>query len=211
MEVQKILKIKSIISTIIYFLVVGFLLLYIGFEIALPDKTAKVMQVKAINVVTESMKPKLKYYDAIIISNYKKENLKIGDIITFKQSLPTYDAQTDTYGSRLEYVTHRITNIDIDENGKYTFETKGDANIVVDTWTVDEKNVIGKYLFKIPKGGYVIAFFQSWIGLLIIGFNAAVIMLIIYILSKKETLPSEEEIKKQIKELEAQLEEKKEK
>lgn len=202
MENKKKSKIKSIILAVVYLLLVGFLLTYIGFEVLMPDKTAKYMQFKVTNVISPSMEPKMKRYDAIVITNYKKENLKVGDIITFKQKLPIDNAQTD--GERLKYVTHRITDIVITEEGLYTFKTKGDKNFVVDDWTVNENNIIGKYLFKIPKGGFVILFLQSWIGLLIIAFNIGIIFVIVYLL-KKQDETDEEKIRNQIEELQKKL------
>lgn len=106
---------------------------------------------KFMYVLTGSMSPKIMPGDMIVIKTVDEKALKQGDIITFRISDNTL-------------VTHRIVGI----NNDGSFITKGDANNVED---IDLKahggNIIGKYFLKIPKGGYVLKFIQSPIGIIL--------------------------------------------
>ena len=62
-------------------------------------------------------------------------------------------------------VTHRINNI-VEENGKKYYETKGDNNSNVDEKMTEYDNIVGRYIFKIPKIGYSIRNMQTQIGIL---------------------------------------------
>lgn len=55
-----------------------------------------------------------------------------------------------------EVVTHRVMQID---GTAYTF--KGDANDVEDLSSVDESQIVGTYMFSIPKIGFVLAKIQE--------------------------------------------------
>lgn len=180
MEKKEKSKVRKIVNTVIYFVLVSLLLTYIGMEIVFPDSTAKIMQVKVTNVISDSMEPNINTLDAIVITNFKGSNLKVGDVITFKKKLPGI--------AEAQYVTHRIVEINTSSSGELSFKTKGDKPIIVDNWDVSEAEIIGRYLFRIPKGGYIILFFQSWVGFAIIGFNLVIIGTIVYIIKsdKKE-------------------------
>jgi len=109
-----------------------------------PDYISGIGPYKIMKVITGSMVPAIDIGDIIITSDTHIDNLKIGDIITFR--IP---------GNIL--VTHRIS--DIKEDG--SFVTKGDANPEEDTGIlVNESNIIGKCIFKIPDGARVIGFFK---------------------------------------------------
>jgi signal peptidase len=96
---------------------------------------------------------------------------KVGDIITFgpntKTKVPT---------------THRITEIK-NNNGVFTYTTKGDANNAPDTTEIRQSEIIGKVLFSVPYAGYAVdAAKKPW------GFAAIIIipaLLIIFDESKK--------------------------
>ena len=77
------------------------------------------------------MSPLIEKGDAVIISkttHQDLESIKVGQILVF------------THNGR--YITHRviyITKLD----GKYYFQTKGDANSDEDNYTVEEEDIIG--------------------------------------------------------------------
>jgi len=106
---------------------------------------------KFMYVLTGSMSPVIEPGDMIITKAVKAEELNKGNIITFRAS-----------GNTL--VTHRI----IDTNSDGSFITKGDANNVEDIdLNANSENIVGKYVFRIPKGGYVIKFIQSPLGMML--------------------------------------------
>ena len=88
--------------------------------------------------------------DLIVTKEVDPKTLEVGDIITFMEGGKTT-------------VTHRI--IGINEDG--TFLTKGDANISEDRVSVKHEEVIGKFLFRIPKLGDVAMFSQTPLGMML--------------------------------------------
>ena len=84
------------------------------------------------------MEPTIMPNDAIFVKNVSKDELKVGDIISF---------QDDGFVN-----THRIVEI-IDENGNTEYRTKGDNNKRNDRNLVAYSKVEGKYIFKIKGLG----------------------------------------------------------
>ena len=69
----------------------------------------------------------------------KDTAVKVGDVVTYRLAND-------------ELVTHRIIKKDQSE---YTFQ--GDANDNPDARTVTQDQIVGKYLFSIPKVGFLIS------------------------------------------------------
>ena len=106
-------------------------------------------------IVSPSMVPTINVQDAIIIRREEPENLKQGDIISF--------LATDSYYSG-KVITHRIIGIEHAEDGSLLYRTKGDNNNVADGTLVNEDNVYGKVLFRIPWLGYIRQFLSTYFG-----------------------------------------------
>ena len=85
-------------------------------------------------VTSNSMLPTYEKYSVIYSKKVKFSDLKVMDVIVFKNSNGTK-------------VTHRI--MEINEETKEVI-TKGDNNEFIDVLPVGEKNIIGKVFFKIP-------------------------------------------------------------
>lgn len=101
-------------------------------------------------VLTGSMEPGISPGDYITIRKVNKDKLKVNDIVTFKVNEVV--------------VTHQIVKIDKDK-----VTTQGTANNVADN-PISKEDILGKYVFKIPKIGYIMAFLSSTSGyILIIG------------------------------------------
>ena len=109
------------------------------------------------------MRPTLYENDIIIVKNYEEKDLEVNDIITFKQ--------------KNKIISHRILNIE-NKNNKKIFHTKGDNNELPDDFDIEEKDIYGKMLFKIPKIGGFIEYIQNEKGLI----KSIVIIVIIFIL-----------------------------
>ena len=89
------------------------------------------------------------------MSGNAEDHIEVGDLI-FTVSTDTDKLQTGDVISFMEdglVITHRITAIDIDENGGKLFTTKGDANNVEDSKPVAEDQVIGIYRFRLAGVG----------------------------------------------------------
>lgn len=156
---------KKIRKALIYIIIIP-LLLYnaiILFQVfANGNTTPNVFGYKTFVIVSGSMEPELEIGDIAVVKNVNKDELQVGDVISFRE------------GNAV--VTHRIT--EITEEGKY--KTKGDANNTEDTNPVDFINIEGKLSFRISKVGYAVIFIQNKIGIVIIG----VIIYILYIHNK---------------------------
>lgn len=131
---------------------------------------------KPLVVLTGSMEPTFKVGSIIYYKQVPQNEIKKGDIITFK-----YD---DTF------ISHRVNNIE-----GQLYETKGDANNTPDLKKITYSDIVGKDAnFCIPYLGYYVKFINDHMYLLII---VAVILVADFILSnigKKE--PDNKEEKK---------------
>lgn len=106
-------------------------------------------------IVSPSMVPTIKIDDAIVVKREEGEKLDVGDIITFSSIDSAYPGLT---------VTHRIVGKEKSTTGKYLFRTKGDNNNVMDPSIVEEDNIYGKVILKIPKLGVIRKFLMTSYG-----------------------------------------------
>ena len=103
-------------------------------------------------VTSGSMEPALKVGDAIVLKRTDPEDLKVDDIVTYKPP-----------GAEDRLITHRVVSVN-ETNGQFLFETKGDANPKVDSWTVDSDGVVGTMVYRVPLAGYILEFGDSTFG-----------------------------------------------
>lgn len=169
----------SLIKTILFFAVVGILLFYVLLEIFIPKQTINIVQVKPYIVITQSMEPVINVDDLAVIRNVDVDNLEEGDIITFYEDI-NLDGED-------EVITHYVHSMD-ESSGEMVIRTRryfeNEEDIVIDRWTLSEDDVIGKYMFKIPKVGVPIRFLQSPFGIAALLVNAAVIAGIVILLKE---------------------------
>lgn len=173
---EKISPLKFIINVISYtifiwlLLIGGVLLVYVAdmkIRAAKGDFTPPTYN--AYVVLTGSMIPEIDPMDVVITKRRDAKELEAGDIITFLSS-----------DSRLSgiIVTHRILDKYYDSTtGKYSFQTKGDANNTEDLALAEDYNIIGEVIFKIPKLGYIQEILASRGGLIIFIFIPCVAVL----------------------------------
>jgi signal peptidase len=176
-------------------------------------------------VTSGSMEPTLPVGSLIYVGKYKVEDLKQGDIITFKVK--------DAESAEVSVVTHRIEEVIKEERLekigvegeeeqekkylKYEFVTKGDANTATDARTVPSINILGLYQWHLPYLGYVTNFAQTPVGFISMVIIPAIILIVWEVVSlvlhfKKEiALKSEKEIAKLKKELEEEKQKNKQK
>lgn len=94
-----------------------------------------IFPIKPVGVATASMDPELKVGDLVLIEKCSPNDIKVQDIIEYK-----LDGYT---------VIHRVKEI-YKKDGKIFFITKGDNNDSEDKIPVNENQLIGKSIFKIP-------------------------------------------------------------
>lgn len=97
-----------------------------------------ILKYKMIAIGSNSMVPAYERGDAVIYEKITADNVKIGDIIAFKKN--------DII------ITHRV--VEIRNNTKHIFITKGDANNSVDAFEVEGYEVLGKVEYRIRYIGY---------------------------------------------------------
>lgn len=147
----------SIIS-IFFIVVVLFLVFFIDKVYNEKNHTGKSPLFNAYVIVSPSMVPTIKINDAVVVFRCNPKNLKVGDIITFSSTDPSYSGLT---------VTHRIVAKNYTKEGKYVFTTKGDHNNTEDAALVQESDIYGKVIFKIAKLGYIRNFLTKPLGFLL--------------------------------------------
>ncbi|MBI2034687.1 MAG: signal peptidase I, partial [Candidatus Levybacteria bacterium] len=105
--------------------------------------------IQSFVVLSGSMSPKFPTGSIVYaksVSTYSKY-----DVITFKNKSG-------------QIVTHRITKI-LKDNSKFVYQTKGDANNVMDKAFVPQEDVLGKIVFFVPHIGYIAGFFKTPLGM----------------------------------------------
>ena len=140
--------IKNIISYIVIAIVFIFMVISILSNIGL-------FGYKFYDVLTGSMSPTIKPRSLIIVKEIDDSEVKEGDIITFKGT------------STSNLTTHRVVEV-IEKNNNIKFQTKGDANDVLDPMLVDEGLLVGKVVFNIPYMGKVMSFINQYRVIIVI-------------------------------------------
>ena len=156
-------KAKKITGTIINVVLVIAIILavlatYVSYVSTSGNGVPSVLGIRILSIQTDSMYPTLEPGDLVFDTAVKdKSTLQRKDIITY---------WTVINGERV-LNTHRIEEI-YDGNGYLIFVTKGDHNSAVDTMTVHESEIVGKYACRIGGVGKVFDYLQTSTGFLIV-------------------------------------------
>jgi signal peptidase I len=98
-------------------------------------------------VYSGSMEPAIMTGDIAVVGPVKAGELKVGDVITFRTA-----ANPDVV------VTHRLVQLETDPGGHLMFQTKGDANDIVDQVQVEQGALLGRVAYSLPRLGYMVDF-----------------------------------------------------
>ena len=131
--IKIILEILKSIST--FFIVCVFSIIFLQ---RVSNNSINLAGFSIYTVVTESMYPKYKVFDMILVKNVDTKSIKVYDDVVYKGE------KSDFQG---KIVTHRVEKID-NENGVLTFTTKGINNSVEDP-LVNESQIMGKVVYKL--------------------------------------------------------------
>ncbi len=155
-------------AVLVVAIVLAIIATYVSFVSTSGSGVPNILGLRLFSIQTDSMYDTLLPGDLVIDTAVKDPaDLKKEDIITY---------WTVIDGERV-LNTHRIVEI-YDGNGYLIFATKGDNNTTVDTLTVHEAEIVGKYAFRIPGVGKVFDYLQTSSGFLIV----VVIPVIIFLL-----------------------------
>lgn len=96
--------------------------------------------------------------DIMVLIGKKPKDINVGDVIVFRNSRP-------------DPIIHRVVK-KWEDNSNYFFQTKGDNNResikngIIDETSINQNQIVGKALFKIPILGYVKIWFVEILKLL---------------------------------------------
>ena len=144
-------------AIIVIFVFVGILLIAYYVDVKKSIRGAKTPLYSAYVIVSGSMEPIIKVRDAVLVRRYDPDDIKVGDVVTYRATDETY------YGI---LITHRVVDIQY-ENGKKMYVTKGDHNPTIDRSPIDGSQIYGKVVMRIPKIGYIKYFLVSSYGWII--------------------------------------------
>jgi signal peptidase len=186
-------KAQRIISAIVNVVLVVAIVLavlatYVSFSTTSGNVPA-VLGMRLYSVQTKSMEPTLMKGDLVISTAVKDpKTLKHDDIITY---------WTIIDGERV-LNTHRIVEIS-NINGSLGFTTKGDNNTTNDSQYVHQRDVVGKYSFRLAGVGKVFDYLQTSKGFLLVVVIPVLIFLLYQLIQFFRVLFEYQNVKNRIK------------
>jgi signal peptidase len=102
-----------------------------------------VLGYRSFTVLTGSMVPTLRVGDVVVEKAVRPEQVRIGDIVTFRDP-----------ARRGRLITHRVTSIAI-RGGQAAVHTKGDANTAGEEWSIATTEQLGRVVHRVPAIGYI--------------------------------------------------------
>lgn len=144
------------ISIMIYIIIIPIIIFNITLVVKSclnPNETPTFFGIKSFVIVSKSMEPTIMTGDAIFVKQISEDDVKVGDIISFKD------------GDSVN--THRIIEI-VENNGVKRYKTKGDNNKREDRNLVKYSQIEGKYEFRIKGFGKFIEILKNKITLVIL-------------------------------------------
>lgn len=167
-EQSMISKVWNILENIIYYIIliplVIVTLMIVYQQIVFPDKIPDIFGWKIFIIMDEYMDDSVRYADLVFTKNIEPENLKVNDVIAFRNATNTV-------------TIHKILEIDEEEKIDETtqeerlvrsFKMKTLKNETSDTKVVNDSKVEGILKHKIPKVGLIILLMQEPLVLVVI-------------------------------------------
>lgn len=187
---KKVNKVINIVVNVILIIAIVFAVIctYVSFVTTSGNGVPSIFGLRLLSIQTPSMKPTINDGDLAIATSVEPAELRPKDIITY---------WTVINGERV-LNTHRIENI-YDGGGYLIFETKGDANTSVDILTVHEKEIVGKYQWRIPGVGKVFDYLQTGTGFFIVVVIPVFIFFIFHLVQFFRALFEYQNVKNRIK------------
>ncbi|EHA1006054.1 TPA: signal peptidase I [Clostridium perfringens] len=141
----------KVLKNTIFCIVVSILIIFMSISFA---NNLGVSKYKLYDVLTGSMSPTIKPGDFIVVKEIDANKVENGDIITFKSN------------NSKNLTTHRVVDV-INDDGNISFQTKGDANDVLDPMLIDSNLLVGKVIFNIPYIGRIMSLVFKFKGIII--------------------------------------------
>lgn len=167
-------KALKIIGNILYYLLVIFIVLILLVVILqrVTKNNASIGGIRIFNIVTESMVPEYKVGDILISKSTSLDKIKVGDDIV-------YLGNKDTFTGKV--VTHRVIDIEKNEDGTYLFHTKGIANTAEDP-VVSGSQVYGVIIYKTVILSFISKIINNLYGFYFLIFIPLTILIVVKII-----------------------------
>jgi signal peptidase len=114
-----------------------------------------VLGLRSFTVMSGSMEPAIHTGDLVVNRPIAAGDARVGDVITFHPP------------KGRDRVTHRVHSIAA-RGHSVAFETKGDANTGVETWTIDRGGRLGRVVLRVRSAGWVVAWMRQPIVLMLV-------------------------------------------
>ena len=140
-------------------------LLGLGAGLTLATTGSRLLGFRSLTVLSGSMEPAIGTGDVVFGKQTSARAARPGEVITFQEPGET------------RLITHRLVSVRPGKT-KLHMVTKGDANRVVERWSIRPDGRIGKIVFHFPKLGYALAEVRSPFGRLSLLLIPAVLLAI---------------------------------
>lgn len=167
-------KALKIIGNILYYILVVFIVLILLVVILqrVTKNNTSIGGIRIFNIVTESMVPEYKVGDILISKSTSLDKIKVGDDIV-------YLGNKDTFTGKV--VTHRVIDIEKNEDGTYLFHTKGIANTAEDP-VVSGSQVYGVIIYKTVILSFISKIINNLYGFYFLIFTPLTILIVVKII-----------------------------
>lgn len=164
---NKVFKISmKIVRFIAFILLMGFVIVVCMQRFS--NNRMSFFNYRMFTVISGSMEPKYNIGDVLISKNVDPSTIRVGDPISY----------IGTKGDlRDKVITHEVTEVKKDENGKYVFRAKGIKNIVEDPEDVLEEQLLGVVVYR----SIILSFLYRIISTSV-GFYILIIIPLMYII-----------------------------
>lgn len=135
-ENKKLKFIGNLLYILVFMIVVAMLVVVIMQR--LTNNSIAIGGIRMFSVVTGSMVPVYEVGDVLISKEVEPKDIKVGDDIVYKGEEGSFNGKV---------ITHRVIEIEQQEDGKYSITTKGVANEEQDP-EINQDQVYGKIIYK---------------------------------------------------------------
>lgn len=136
-------RVLKIIGNIIYYIAFLFILAILALVLIqrFSNNEISLGGYRMFNILTGSMEPDYEVGDVLISKYIEPKDIELGDDVVYKgKEKPFEDI----------IVTHRVVDLNEEEDGTYRFITRGTANDVDDP-IIDESQIYGKIIYKMKS------------------------------------------------------------
>lgn len=147
-------KIFNILGVVL--LIVLLAVVIVMFNARISGEAPNVFGYQIFRVSSGSMEPELMVGDVILVKSVEPDEIHKGDTVTYKGEEGDF---------RDKFITHKVIEEPVQENGVYVFQTQGIYVGALPDPLWDEEQLIGKFVCKIPYINEVYNFFLKPYGL----------------------------------------------